>query len=86
MLLRIKEWFYYKTSEVAEGYNTFIDVTEYSRVDGVLTADKDGYVEVIVREVLNETEKAIHVVLDSGSIVGSVKGWKTWIPKSVIAK
>jgi hypothetical protein len=86
MLLRIKEWFYYKTSEVAEGYNTFIDVTEYSRVDGVLTADKDGYVEVIVREVLNETEKAIQVILDSGSVVGNVKGWKTWIPKSVIAK
>ena len=86
MLLRIKEWFYYKTSEVAEGYNTFIDVTEYSRVDGVLTADKDGYVEVIVREVLNETEKAIQVILDSGSVVGSVKDWKTWIPKSVIAK
>ena len=86
MLLRIKEWFYYKTSEVAEGYNTFIDVTEYSRVDGVLTADKNGYIEVIVREVLNETEKAIQVILDSGSVVGNVKCWKTWIPKSVIAK
>lgn len=60
--------------------------TVYSRVDGVLTADKDGYVEVIVREVLNETEKAIQVILDSGSVVGNVKGWKTWIPKSVIAK
>lgn len=86
MLLRVKEWFYYKTCDVAESYNTFIDVTEYSRVNGVLTADKNGFVEVIVREVLNETEKAVQVVLDSGSVVGSVKGWKTWIPKSVIAK
>ena len=38
-----------------------------------------------VHEVLKETEKAVHVVLSTGDVVGSIKGWKTWITKSVIA-
>lgn len=35
-------------------------------------------------EVLSESEKAIQVILGTGDIVGSYKGWKTWLPKSVI--
>lgn len=45
----------------------------------------DGYKLVRVQEVLKETEKAVQVVLSTGNVVGSIKGWRTWIPKSVIA-
>lgn len=36
-------------------------------------------------EIISESEKAIQVTLGSGNVVGSVKGWKLWIPKSQIA-
>lgn len=80
--LKIKEWFYENTQDTAARYNTFIDTDRdengYTKVD-------DGFVTVRVLEVLSESEKAIQVLLDTGSVVGSVKGWRTWIPKSVIA-
>lgn len=73
-----------EAEETANRYNTFIDVEEDSRVDGVITVDENGYIGLVVREVLRETEKAVQVVFETGSVVGSGKGWKTWIPKSVI--
>lgn len=84
--MRIKKWFLDKTSETANKYNTYIDVTDASRDSKTrcITADADGFVEVIA-EVISESEKAIQVVLKTGEVVGSTKGWKTWIPKSVIA-
>ena len=79
--LRIKEWFYEKTQNVAQRYNTFIDT---ERDENGCTKVEDGFVTVHVLEILTESEKAIQVILDTGSVVGSVKGWKTWIPKSVV--
>lgn len=80
--LKIKEWFYEKTEATSRRYNTYIDVnmTEDHKLEVI-----DGYVTVYVREEIAESEKAIQVVLSTGSVVGSYKGWKTWIPKSVIA-
>lgn len=79
--LKIKEWFYEKTQNVAQRYNTFIDT---ERDENGCTKVEDGFVTVHVLEILTESEKAIQVILDTGSVVGSVKGWKTWIPKSVV--
>ena len=80
--LKIKDWFYSKTSETAERYNTFIDV--FSRNEYGMILAENGYITVRAQEVLNESEKAIQVVLSTGAVDGSVKGWKCWIPKSVI--
>ncbi len=80
--VKVRDWFIDKTQVTAKRYNTFIDV--YSRnEEGVIIAE-DGYYTVKIIEVLTESEKAIQVVLGTGDIVGSYKGWKTWIPKSVI--
>ncbi|WP_158562690.1 hypothetical protein [Eubacterium sp. AF17-7] len=43
-----------------------------------------GYITVYIQEEIKETEKAINVVLSTGHVDGSTKGWKTWIPKSVV--
>ena len=80
--LKIKEWFYEKTQDTAARYNCFVDT---DRDENGCTKVEDGFVTVHVLEILAESEKAIQVLLDTGSIVGSVKGWRTWIPKSVIA-
>ena len=82
--MKIKQWFYNKIQDTATRYNTFIDVADESRTENGIEADAEGYVSVIVREVLKETEKAVQVVLDTGNVIGSYKGWTTWIPKSVI--
>ena len=79
--LNIKEWFYNKTEETANRYNTFIDVARNE--DGTIKIE-NGCTTVYAQEVLSESEKAIQVVLSTGSVIGSYKGWKTWIPKSVI--
>lgn len=79
--LKIKEWFWQKIHASAKCYNTFID---YVRDESGMMKVDDGYVTVIVEEVISESEKAIQVMLSSGGVVGSCKGWKTWIPKSVI--
>ena len=81
-MIDVKEWFINKAQDTARRYNTYIDV--YSRDENGTVEAKDGYLTVQVLEVLKETEKAIQAVLSTGEIVGSVKGWKTWIPKSVI--
>lgn len=80
--LKIKEWFFDKTSEKASQYNVYPD---FARNEKGWTLVEDGYVTAYVDEYLGETEKAIQVRLSSGDCVGSYKGWKTWIPKSVIA-
>ena len=72
--MKIKEWFYDKQQEIAGGYNCYIDKKD----------SEEGYVEVVA-ERIKESEKAIQVKLETGSILGSYKGWTCWIPKSVIA-
>ena len=81
---KIKEWFYDKKCEEAKNYKVYIDA--YSRDErGEIVTDENGYITVLIDEVYKETEKAIEVRLGSGYVVGSVKGWKTWVPKSVIS-
>jgi len=82
--IKIKEWFYDKTQAIARGYNVYIDVESRGEF-GEVKADENGYITVLVDEVIAESEKAVQVKLASGGVVGSYKGWKTWIPKSVIA-
>ena len=72
--IKIKEWFYDKQQATAGRYNCYIDKRDL----------EEGYVEVSA-EQLKESEKAIQVRLETGSVVGSFKGWTCWIPKSVIA-
>lgn len=81
--MKIKDWFYNKTSDVAKSYNTFID---FARNEDGMCKVEDGYITVVVEEVISESEKAIQVRLASGESVGSYKGWKTWVPKSVICE
>ena len=78
----VKEWFINKQSEKATRYNCFIDI--YSRDENGKVESVDGYLKVLFQEVISETEKAVYVVLGTGNADGSYKGWKTWIPKSVI--
>ena len=80
--VKVRDWFIDKTQITAKKYNTFIDV--YSRNEDDVIISEDGYYTVKIMEVLSESEKAIQVVLGTGDIVGSYKGWKTWLPKSVI--
>lgn len=80
--VKVRDWFIDKAQITAKKYNTFIDV--YSRDEDGVIISEDGYYNVKIMEVLSESEKAIQVVLGTGDIVGSYKGWKTWIPKSVI--
>jgi hypothetical protein len=82
-ILKIKEWFLNKTQVVAGSYNVYIDFKRDENLNQMLI--EDGYATVFVEEKIAETEKAIQVRLSSGLVVGSSKGWKTWIPKSVIA-
>lgn len=74
--MTIKEWFYDKTENTSSYYNLFIDKTD----------NNDGTVTVVVEEKLDESDKAVKVRLSTGDVVGSCKGWTTWIPKSVIVK
>ena len=79
--MKIKEWFFDKTDAIAKSYNTFID---FARNEDGMRKVENGYMTVVVEEVFAESDKAIQVRLASGAVVGSYKGWKTWIPKSVI--
>ena len=82
--IKVKEWFIKKTEQTSKRYDTWIDV--YSRDENEkVTADENGYITVLAEKVIAESEKAVQLVLHTGDIVGSGKGWKTWIPKSVIA-
>ncbi len=85
--LRVKDWFATKMQDEATGYNTYIDVKyndEIKEGDIDLINRDGGYITVYVQEEIKETEKAINVVLSTGHVDGSTKGWKTWIPKSVV--
>ena len=80
--LKIKEWFFDKIEETSSRYNTFIDC---ERNENGTRKNEDGFIIAIMEEKIEETEKAIRVRLSIGGVVGSVKGWTTWIPKSVLA-
>ena len=77
--IKVKEWIIDKAQETAGAYNCYID---YKRDDEGLRLVEDGFLTVYVEEVLKETEKAVQVRLATGSVVGSCKGWRVWIPKS----
>lgn len=83
-IIKIKDWFLNKAQDTARRYNTWIDVFSRDEETG-MEISIDGYKSVRVQEILKETEKAVQVVLSTGDVVGSIKGWRTWIPKSVIA-
>lgn len=83
-VIEVKAWVIDKASETASRYNCYIDYAERDEATGA-RVERDGYIKVMVEEVLGETEKAVHVRLATGEIVGSVNGWKLWIPKSQIA-
>lgn len=83
-IIKIKDWFLEKTQDTARRYNMWIDVFSRDEETG-MEISIDGYKTVRVQEVLKETEKAVQVVLSTGDVAGRIKGWKTWIPKSVIA-
>ena len=80
--IKVKEWFISNTQVTARRYNTWIDV--YSRDENGTIKAENGYLTVKITEVLSESEKAVQVILSTGDVVGSIKGWKIWIPKSVI--
>ena len=82
MTLKVKEWVINKAQETATRYNTFID---FERNEEGMAKVEDGFLTVYVEEVVSETAKAIQIVLGTGSVLGSSKGWKMWVPKSQIA-
>lgn len=81
--IKVKEWFIDKQQSTATRYNCFID--KFDRNELGMAIVENGYIKVMVEEVIGESEKAVHVVLRTGDIVGSCKGWECWIPKSCIA-
>lgn len=81
--LKVKAWVIDKAQQTASHYNCFIDYAR--RNDSGTRVEEDGFIYVIAEEVIAETEKALHVRLATGDVVGSYKGWKLWIPKSQIA-
>lgn len=80
--LKVKEWIIDREQRTASAYNMFID---FERDSEGYRKVENGYLTVTVEETLAETAKAIRVRLATGSVVGSVKGWTLWIPKSQIA-
>lgn len=81
MEIKVKEWVIDKAQDTARRYNCFIDFTRRDETLGSPVRE-DGCVFVLAEEVISETEKAIQVKLRTGDVVGSVNGWKLWIPKS----
>ncbi|MBO7735964.1 MAG: hypothetical protein J6S67_25570 [Methanobrevibacter sp.] len=79
--LNVKTWFIEREQEKATKYNLFIDI-ENRDENGFINHENEF--QKVIAEVISESEKAIQVILNTGSVVGSAKGWKTWIPKSVI--
>lgn len=72
--MKVKEWFINKVRAMAREYNTYLD----------FSYEKDGWVKLSIADVLEETEKAIKVKINSGLADGNQNGWTTWIPKLVI--
>lgn len=81
--LKVKRWVIDKAQQTAGRYNTYIDFSRRNEEGRPL--EEDGFVYVLAEEILGESEKAINVRLSTGSVLGSVKGWTLWIPKSQIA-
>ena len=77
--ITIKGWFLNKTQATASAYKCFINI--YNRDENGIIPENT---QVLVEEVIAESEKAVQVRLATGEIDGSAKGWKTWLPKSVI--
>ena len=80
--MKVKEWIIDKAQQAAGAYNCYID---YERGEDGTAKKENGFVTVYVEAILGETGKAVQVRLRTGDVVGSVKGWKLWIPKSQIA-
>lgn len=80
-VLKIKKWLFDKIAREASAYNTWID---FDRDDNGLQVVEDGCVYACTREIIEETEKAVKVRLESGMVQGSYKGWATWLPKSCV--
>ena len=80
--LRIKEWFVDKEADKAARYNMFFEY--FKRNENGTRIVENGYIELIC-EKLAESEKAVKVTIQTGDVVGSTKGWTTWVPKSQIA-
>lgn len=82
-VLRIKEWFEEKEQNKASAYNIYFQIADRNE-DGSIKRE-DGFVSLVC-EILAESEKAVKVHIESGDVVGSAKGWTTWVPKSVVAE
>lgn len=82
--MKIKKWFIEKQKMTAQRYDIYFTFTR--RTDDVTNQPvvEDDCYFLEIEEILAESEKAIRVKISSGDVVGSFKGWTTWIPKSVI--
>ena len=81
--MKVKSWFIRREDEKARVYHCMIDIDSRDE-RGTICEDENGYFDVRGK-VLKETEKAAYVLLSTGDFDGSVMGWKTWIPKSLMA-
>lgn len=81
--MKIKTWFIDKEQDKAENYNMFFNFEYENKGEYEQILEADGCYIVYIDEVISESEKAIQVVIATGNI-GNSKGWKTWVPKSVI--
>lgn len=81
-IIKVKAWVIDQAHQTARRYNCYIDYAKRNE-DGT-RKEEDGYIWVYGEEVIAETEKAIQIRLGTGRVVGSYKGWATWIPKSQI--
>ena len=81
-MMKVKEWVIDKAQQTASCYKCFID---FERGENGMAKNENGFIAVYVEEFISESEKAVQVRLRTGDVLGSVKGWKLWIPKSQIS-
>lgn len=79
--MKIKKWFMNKVEAESSRYSCYID---YARNEDGLYDEEDDCYFPYVEEILQETEKALKIRFSTGLVVGSYKGWTTWVPKSVV--
>lgn len=84
IVLAVKDWFLEKQQKEASHYNMWFDVAD--RHDESLACFPVVYEEctTVFATIIKQTEKALYVTLRTGEVQGSYKGWKCWIPKSLI--
>lgn len=82
--MKIKTWFVEKQEAIAQNYNIFFTYTRRTQDVCRKPVIEDDCYFLEIEEILAESEKAVRVKISSGDVVGSFKGWTTWIPKSVI--